>query len=326
MTDASAPAAPSAPLVAIVTPVYNGAEFLAETMNCVQRQTYPNLVHVVLDNASTDATPEILARYRNLKVPVVTARNPSLLSMDENWNASLKLVPAEAKYFRILCADDVIFPDATTQMVAQLEADPKVMVVTSSVMRNEVREDFKWPKDRTVFEGREALQRYFTIQGTIEARQMMLRTASLRQDDPFFDLRSGHSSDIDAALRMLTRGRLGFVHEPLAMVREHPGNASQSEMRPLYMHFHDWLTILKRYGPNAFGDAYRKLERRYVRFYTRKMLIWRFIKGNHRAFTTHMDLLKQDGARPGLLEFADAAFDLVLKRLGLREGWYSYPY
>ncbi len=326
MTATTGQTAPTAPLVAIVTPVYNGETFLAETMACVQAQTYPNLVHVILDNASTDATPDIISRYKNLKAPLIVGRNPKLLTLDENWNASLKLIPAEAKYFRILCADDVIFPDATTQMVSLMESDPQITLVCSAVLRNEDREDFKWPTDRMVFEGQEALRRYFTVEGTIEARQMMLRTSALREDDPFFDLHSGHSADIDAALRMLTRGRLGFIHEPLAMVREHPGNASQSEMRPLYIHFHDWLTIMKRYGPTAFGPAYRKLERRYVRFYTRRMLVWRFIKRNRRAFNTHMDLLKRDGARPGLLSFADAAFDLVLKRLGLREGWYSYPY
>ena len=40
------------PLVAIVTPVYNGERFLAETMQCVQCSDYPNLLHVALDNAA----------------------------------------------------------------------------------------------------------------------------------------------------------------------------------------------------------------------------------------------------------------------------------
>ena len=60
------------PLVAILTPVYNWASFLAETMACVQAQTYPNLVHIVLDNASTDATPEIINRYSGGRVPILT--------------------------------------------------------------------------------------------------------------------------------------------------------------------------------------------------------------------------------------------------------------
>ena len=46
-------------LVAVLTPVYNGARFLRETMECVQASDYTNMVHVILDNASTDATPEI---------------------------------------------------------------------------------------------------------------------------------------------------------------------------------------------------------------------------------------------------------------------------
>ena len=43
------------PTVAVVTPVYNGAKFLREAMLSVQAQTYPNLVHFVLDNASPRA-------------------------------------------------------------------------------------------------------------------------------------------------------------------------------------------------------------------------------------------------------------------------------
>ena len=76
------------PFVAIVTPVYNGAEFLDATMKCVQAQTYPNIVHVVLDNASTDQTPAIVEAYRNGSTPMIVGRNDVLLSMDENWNAA----------------------------------------------------------------------------------------------------------------------------------------------------------------------------------------------------------------------------------------------
>ncbi len=314
------------PLVAIVTPVYNGEAYLAETMESVQNQTYPNIVHVVLDNASTDRTAEIIAQYRDRNIPVVVGRNETLLPMDENWNAALKLIPGEAKYFRILCADDVIFPDATRRMVDLAESDPSISVVSTAVLRNDVSEDFRWPQDRSVFEGDEALRRYFTIQGTIEGRQMLLRTEALHTDNPFFDLHVGHSTDIDAALRMMTRGRLGFLHEPLGMVREHAGNASVSEMRPLHIHFNDWLITMRRYGPVAFGEAaYRKLERRYSRFYFRRMLKWRYLKGDRSVFDLHLRLLSTIGVRPRLWDYLDAAIDPVLRRIGMREGWFSYP-
>ena len=77
------------PLVAIVTPVNNGAAFLAETMESVQSVGIPKLVHIVLDNASMDATPDIIAQYRNRRVPVLTARDPTTLPMVANWSAAV---------------------------------------------------------------------------------------------------------------------------------------------------------------------------------------------------------------------------------------------
>ncbi len=43
------------PLVAVVTPVYNGEKYLAETMECVQAQDYPELVHIVRITLRRDA-------------------------------------------------------------------------------------------------------------------------------------------------------------------------------------------------------------------------------------------------------------------------------
>jgi glycosyltransferase involved in cell wall biosynthesis len=52
------------PTVSIVTPAYNQAEFLRDTIESVLSQDYPNIEYVVLDDGSTDETPRILADYR----------------------------------------------------------------------------------------------------------------------------------------------------------------------------------------------------------------------------------------------------------------------
>src|SRR5688572_26838802 len=51
------------PTVSIVTPAYNQAEFLRDTIESVLAQDYPNIEYVVLDDGSTDDTPNILAEY-----------------------------------------------------------------------------------------------------------------------------------------------------------------------------------------------------------------------------------------------------------------------
>jgi glycosyltransferase involved in cell wall biosynthesis len=51
------------PTVTVVTPAYNQAEFLRDTIESVLSQDYPNIEYIVLDDGSTDETPDILASY-----------------------------------------------------------------------------------------------------------------------------------------------------------------------------------------------------------------------------------------------------------------------
>src|SRR6476659_6587943 len=54
---------PNLPTVSVVTPAYNQAAFLRDTVESVLSQDYPNVEYVVLDDGSTDETPQILAEY-----------------------------------------------------------------------------------------------------------------------------------------------------------------------------------------------------------------------------------------------------------------------
>ncbi|PYT00008.1 MAG: hypothetical protein DMF63_08535 [Acidobacteria bacterium] len=51
------------PTVAVVTPAYNQADFLRDTIESVLSQDYPNIEYIVLDDGSTDETSDILATY-----------------------------------------------------------------------------------------------------------------------------------------------------------------------------------------------------------------------------------------------------------------------
>lgn len=100
-----------------VIPVFNGEAFLAQTLESVARQTLrPDRV-VVLDNCSTDRTPEIVKNFTGIRCEFV--RNEKNLGLFGNLNRSLDFSP-ETEYLQILHADDTIGPEFYAVMTRAL--------------------------------------------------------------------------------------------------------------------------------------------------------------------------------------------------------------
>jgi len=91
-----------------VIPVFNGEEFIAQTLASVARQTLrPDRV-VVLDNCSTDRTPEIVKNFTGIQCEFT--RNEKNLGLFGNLNRALDFA-SETEYLQILHADDTIGPE-----------------------------------------------------------------------------------------------------------------------------------------------------------------------------------------------------------------------
>jgi len=91
-----------------VIPVYNGEPFIEQTLASVARQTLrPDRV-VVLDNCSTDRTPEIVRNFTGIRCEFI--RNERNIGLFGNLNRALEY-SAETEFLQILHADDTIGPE-----------------------------------------------------------------------------------------------------------------------------------------------------------------------------------------------------------------------
>lgn len=90
-----------------VIPVYNGQAFIGQTLASVAQQTLKPGRVIVIDDGSTDATPEIVRGFKELACEYI--RNPTNLGLVKNYNRALDFAK-ETDYLQILHADDLIDP------------------------------------------------------------------------------------------------------------------------------------------------------------------------------------------------------------------------
>jgi glycosyltransferase involved in cell wall biosynthesis len=107
------------PLVSVCIPTYLGAVFLADSIDSVLQQTYPDFELWVLDDNSPDETQTLVARYTDPRIKYL--RNVTNLGPQGNWNRCLEL--AQGKYYKLLPHDDLLAADCLEQQVTVLEAD-----------------------------------------------------------------------------------------------------------------------------------------------------------------------------------------------------------
>jgi glycosyltransferase involved in cell wall biosynthesis len=121
----------AAPRVSIGVPVYNGADGLAEALECLCKQTLRDIEIIISDNASTDATPEICEHFaRDPRVRYVRQRSP--IPVTDNFNFVLR--EARGPYFMWAAHDDVRDPDFIERLVAALDRHPRAILAFGDVV------------------------------------------------------------------------------------------------------------------------------------------------------------------------------------------------
>jgi len=120
------------PTVSIVTPAYNQAAFLRDTIESVLSQDYPNIEYVVLDDGSTDETPQILAEYGD------RFRWESQTNMGQTPTINKGWAMTSGEIITWLNSDDTFYdPTSVRQGVEQLLDKPEVGVIFADSMYTE---------------------------------------------------------------------------------------------------------------------------------------------------------------------------------------------
>ena len=266
------------PLVSVITPVFNGQKYLAECIESVLAQTYSNWEYIIVNNRSTDATLEIAQRYARDDKRIRIHTNPEFVGMLQNHNIAFRQMSPEGKYCKVIEADDWLFPECLSRMVAVAAANPSVGIVGAYALWGASVECDGIPYHTTVMSGcetcRMTLLRELNVFGS--PTSLLVRADLIRSRDPFYNEAQLHA-DVESCFEILQHADFGFVHQVLSYNRMHDESISSRVSLPLNTIMVAWLDILRQYGrtylgPEEYARLWQQQCEKYYRFLGKSVL------------------------------------------------------
>jgi glycosyltransferase involved in cell wall biosynthesis len=200
------------PLVSIVTPTYNQADFLRDTLESVLDQDYEQIEYQVIDDGSTDTTPDILAEYSN-RLNVERHENCGQTpTINKGWER------AQGDILTWLNSDDTFLPGAVAKAVDYLEAHPAVGIVFGDTLFTRPDgEPIERSKGRKGFD---YLNFVLCCENPIPQPSAFIRR-SVIEDIGLLDTSYYYFMDWDFWLRAGIRHKIAYLPELLSTYRLH---------------------------------------------------------------------------------------------------------
>ena len=225
------------PRVSIGMPVYNGAPFLAETLDSWLAQDMQDFELIVSDNASTDDTPRILEEYSRRDERLRIQRRSENVIAWENFNGLVH--HASAPLFAWAACDDLRHPSYLSQLSEALDGDPDaVLAYAHTVVFGDPNRERRRAK-RAATPGLEdrKIDRLISLLRTKEWYLIygLIRAEVLRRTR-LFVWPMGFNADVGLCLELASLGRFVHVAEDLVSFRLHPKAMSIDPDEPTRTH------------------------------------------------------------------------------------------
>lgn len=269
---------PFANKVTVCIPTYNHARYLAAAIESVLAQTFGDFELIVVDNASTDNTRDLMLGYLARDPRVRYFCNPRNLGMVGNWNKCLEYATGE--YVKVLCSDDALEPECLERAVAILDRNASVGLVTCArqVVDESLRplQVLKFAEGSGVWSGREAIKRSLEKINPIGEPTAVVFRRDLAQRG--FNPAVNQLADIEMWLQMLQHSSLYFDAVPLCLFRVHPGQCTEANLKNLqtideeFAILEDFQGFLRENFTAAYIGKIRFLK---------ALNAWRFLKRGH---------------------------------------------
>jgi len=301
--------------ISVCIPVYNGDNYIRDSIESVLNQTEKKFELLVVDNCSTDQTLNIVAEYDDPRIRVfVNKRN---LGADANFNRCIEL--AKGEFIVLLSHDDVLIPTALEVFSKALVLDSEVGLAYSSYYiideRSKKLHLISKDAEDIVMTGKEAFIRLAKgnpIQCTMIRREIYVRLGSW---DPNIII-----SDWDMWCRIALAGyKVAYFKDPQNCYRVHSKNSTKSFIRINEFNSGIFKGIRKVFDAIPVNSDLQKLRpiavNEWIVASIIKHLIFSLVRGKWTDIKKDIDLFTEIVRWVGMYRMIPSFSILLLKRI-----------
>ena len=214
--------------VSVLLTTHNGAAFLRETLDSVLSQDFPDFEVVVVDDASTDTTPDLLAACADGRLRVLRTGQQLGVAGARNFG----LAACRGAYIAAQDHDDISRPGRLAAQAAWLDQHPEVVLVGSEIMISCAGR--LQPTDHLPGSTPALLRWMLHVDNPLTWSSVMFRADAARGLDPFMRPKFEPADDFDFYHRLLALGDIARLDEVLCVYRWHATNASHGQEQRIH--------------------------------------------------------------------------------------------
>ena len=217
------------PRVSIIIPLYNHERFIGEALRSVLSQTFTDFEVIVIDDGSTDRSPDIVRAVQDDRLRFFRQENQGA---SRTLNRGIEL--SRGAFIAILNSDDIFYPERIGEALRAFEEDPSTGAVVSHLefideegtqVRSPVGPDEYWTDQdpETSFRGTgQIVLNLLAGNFLITSSNLICRREVFDDIGLFSDLRYTH--DYDLFLRLCLGKKVHLIERPLLKYRLHGAN------------------------------------------------------------------------------------------------------
>jgi len=234
------------PLISICIPTYNQVDYLKKILDSVLSQTFEDYEIIISDDSTNDDISD-LSFSHPLKEKIKYSKNEPSLGSPSNWNNALD--KANGQYIKIIHHDDWLTDkDSLQKFISSFQKNPDASLIFCASKTN----DFKTYKNGIYEPSSKEIRQInrnpkcLLIGNTIGAPSVIF----FKKTQERFDTNLKWLVDTDFYIRILKKGPLIFIKEPLVYITTQSSQQVTSQCQNIETEFGEWFYVFKKHRQN----------------------------------------------------------------------------